>query len=183
MEIKNQIEKEFETLSGDFVVLLNTRAENYSDAVMESVSLMLKKEKKGVYVTASRPYRFISKEMQRRNIKTEDVLFLDCISSMAGDRGNGSCIYVENPAALEEISMHISSLLNKIGSDKKFLIIDSISTLLIYNSTNSVKEFAMFLVNKLRLEDVSGILVTIEKEAPDDIKRILIAMCDKAIHI
>ena len=48
---------------------------------------------------------------------------------------------------------------------------------------NSVKEFSMFLMNKLRLDGVDGILVIIEKESPDDLKQILIAMCDKAIYV
>ena len=182
-EVKDKIEKEFESLGDNFVLLLDANAKNYFEAVMEVLALMLKGKKRGVYVTASRPYRFISKEMQKRGVDTSNMLFLDCISAMAGECSDEICTYVENPAALEEISMHMSYLLGKIDSDEKFLIIDSISTLLIYNSINSVKEFSMFLINKLRLDNVNGVLVIIEKEAPEDLKQILIAMCDKAIIV
>ena len=41
----------------------------------------------------------------------------------------------------------------------------------------------MFLINKLRLDNVNGVLVIIEKEAPEDLKQILIAMCDKTISV
>jgi len=183
-DVKDQIKKEFKALKSNFLVLLDTHAENYFEAVMEIAGLM-SEEKTGVYVTASRPYRFISSEMQRRNINTDNILFLDCISAMAGEHssGNEKCIFVENPAALEEISMHINSLTSRIKSDEKFLIMDSVSTLLIYNSTNSVKEFSMFLINKMRLEGLNGMLVIIEKEAPEDLKQILIAMCDKTIYV
>jgi len=181
-DVNNQIKKEFGTLKSNFLVLLNVNAENYFEAVMKSASIMSKR-KKGVYVTVTRPCRFILKEMKKRNINTDNILFLDCISAMAGESGNEFFTCIENPAAIEEISMHINSLLNKIESDEKFLLIDSLSTLLIYNSIDSVKEFSMFLTNMLRLKGVDGILVIIEKEAPEDLKQILIAMCDKVIHV
>jgi len=180
-EIENKIKKEFETSSEKFVVLLDIPAEKYFATSMDSANFMSEGGKKGVYVTVSRPYRFISKEMQKRSINTDNLLFIDCISCMAGDYSDGTCTFVENPAALEEISMHIISLLDKIESDEKFLIMDSVSALLIYNGTNSVKEFLMFLINKLRLEKVNGILLVIGNDAPGDLKQILIAMCDKAI--
>ena len=170
-DVKNKIKKEFEALKINFLVILDTSAENYSDAVMGAVTFMLEKGQKGIYVTSSRPYRFISNEMKRISINTDNILFLDCISCMAGEHGDGNCTYVENPASLEEISMHIGSLLGRIESDEKFLIMDSISTLLIYNSLNSVKEFSLFLINKLRLESVDGILVIIKKEAQSSTKR------------
>lgn len=179
----NKVKKELEALSGTFVLMLDTHAETYFDSVMESASFMTGRGKKGVYVTISRPYRYLSKEMQKRKIKTDDIIFIDCISSMAGEHGSANCVLVENPAALEEISMHVSSSLSRIESDEKFLIMDSLSTLLIYNSLNSVKEFSMFLINKLRLESIDGILVIIGKEAPEDLKQILIAMSDKVIYV
>jgi archaellum biogenesis ATPase FlaH len=182
-DLNEQIKNEFEALSSNFIVVLDTRAENYSNAVMESAKCMAGKDKKGVYITISRPYRYILREMQKRNIPTDNIFFLDCVSYMAGGRGEGNCTFVENPAALEEISMYITSSLDKIESPEKFLILDSLSTLLIYNSLNSIKEFSMFLMNKLRLEGIDGVLVIIEKEAPEDLKQILISMCDKTITV
>ena len=182
-DLKNQIKSEIESLSSNFIVLLDTHAENYFESVMESAGAMTAKNKKGVYVTVSRPYRYILREMQKRNIKTDGLVFIDCISSMAGERGEGNCTFVENPAALEEISMYLTFSLDKLESTEKFMIIDSISTLLIYNSLNSVKEFSMFIINKMRLEGVDGVLVVIEKEAPEDLKQSLVAMCDKTINV
>jgi len=183
MKIKDKIEKEFKTLDDKSVVLLDLNAENYFEAVMHAVDFMLKKGRKGVFITVSRPYKYILREMQKRNIATENLLFIDCTSAMAGEHDGASCTYIENPAALEEIGMQIGSLLDAIKSEEKFLIVDSISALLIYNTAPSIKEFSMFLINKMRLEGVTGILVTIEKDVPEDIKRILIAMCDEVIYV
>jgi len=183
MEIKDKIKCEFEAIGNSGLVLMSLQAESYFETAMESAAFLSGKNQKGVYVTSSRPYLYLSKEMQRRGINQDNIFFIDCISAMAGERGGGACTYVENPAAIEEISMHIRSLLDRIESGEKFLILDSLSTLLIYNSKNSVKEFAMFLINKLRLEGVNGVFLIIEKEAPEDIKQILIAMCDKVVYV
>jgi KaiC/GvpD/RAD55 family RecA-like ATPase len=184
MEVKDKLEKELESLGDNFVILLDVKAENYSEAVLCATEFMLKKGKKGVYVAASRPYKFILKEMGKRNIETENLLFIDCISGMGGERDGGEiCTYVENPAAIEEIIMHVSLSLRKLKSRGNFLIMDSISTLLIYNTLHSMEEFSMFLINKMRLEDVSGILIIIEKQVPEELEQILTAMCDGVIHV
>jgi len=168
----------------NFVILLDVKAENYSEAVLCAAEFMLKKGKKGVYVAASRPYIFILKQMGKRNIGTGNLLFIDCTSGMGGEQdGGGACTYIENPAALEEISMHISLSLRKLNPGGNFLIMDSISTLLIYNTLHSMEEFSMFLINKMRMEDVSCILIIIEKQVPEELEQILTAMCDRVIHV
>ena len=180
-EIKEKIKDEVESLTNKFIVLLDTPAENYCDTAMCSADFMVGKGKTGVYVSASRPYRFILKEMQKRGVNLSNLLFIDCISRMAGEHPCGECSYVENPSALDEISRHITSLLDKIESNEKFLIMDSLSTLLIYNSANSIKDFLTFLINKLRLEGIDCIILVIEHEAPPDLKSELVGMCDKSI--
>jgi archaellum biogenesis ATPase FlaH len=180
-EIKEKIKEEIEPMSNKFIVLLDTPAEKYCDAAMCSADFMVGKGRTGVYVSASRPYRFMLKEMQKRGINPDNLLFIDCISRMAGEQPRGKCLYVENPSALGEISLHIASILDKIESNEKFLIMDSLSTLLIYNSANSIKDFLTFLINKLRLEGIDCIILVIEQEAPPDLRSALVGMCDKSI--
>lgn len=181
-KIKDKIKEEIEVLGSKFIVTLDTPAEKYCDTAMDSAEFMLGKGKKGVYVTASRPYMFMLREMQKRGVNIDNLVFIDCISCMAGEHTFRECDYVENPAALDEISMHIASLLDKIQSNEKFLIIDSLSTLLIYSSANLVKDFLTFLINKLRRDGIDCIILIIEKEAPPDMKKIIAGMCDKSIE-
>ena len=82
-DVRSKIKKELETLSCAFVVLLDVPAENYFDAIVQTADVMSKRGK-GVYVTASRPYRHISEKMQKRNINTNNISFIDCVSAMSG---------------------------------------------------------------------------------------------------
>lgn len=167
----------------NFIVLTDTRSGDYFDEVMDYVGVIAGAGGKGVYFTTSRQYRFISKEMKKRGINLNSLLFLDCISAMAGESGDKFCTVIENPSDLEEISTNLCKLLDKIESDKKFLVIDSISALLMYNSISSVKEFSVFLTQKLRKKGVKRMLVVIENESPEPLKQILNATCDKSIYV
>ena len=102
---------------------------------------------------------------------------------MAGDCENVECRYVETPAALEDIINQSCSLLERIRSEEKFFIIDSISALFIYNGLTFVRDFSLFLIKKLRERKVNGILVIIGNDVPDDIKKLLNEMCDNSIYI
>lgn len=180
---KSKTEKEFESPDENFIVLTDIRNGDYFELVMDYLEVMSEAGGEGVYFTTSRQYRFISREMQKRNIKKNSVLFLDCISAMAGDRGSKSSVVIENPSDLEEISTELGKLLDRLGSDKKFIVIDSVSALLMYNSTNAVREFTIFLSEKLKKKGVKRMLAVIENEAPDPLKQILTSICDKSMYI
>jgi archaellum biogenesis ATPase FlaH len=182
-ETKHPAEKEFESVSSKSLVLLETRAGNHFDAVTDVLAVMLNKNMKGVYVTVNRPSRYIISKMHKRSVDTDNVRFIDCISAMAGDCENVECTYVETPAALEDIVNQSCSLLERIKSEDKFFIIDSLSALFIYNGLTFVRDFSLFLIKKLREKEVNGILVIIESEVPDDIKKLLTEMCDNSIYI
>ncbi len=106
--VKTQIEKEFKNLDNNPIVLVEPRTDEDSFyTAMEVTDFMLKQGKTGVYVTATCPYKRLLKEMKKRNINTNNLEFIDCISRMSGVHGNGDCIYLRNPALLEEMNIHI----------------------------------------------------------------------------
>ncbi len=182
-ELQEELQEELGKLSNNSIILLDAHAENCFDAVMESTNFMLDQGKAGIYVTVSKPYKFITRKMQDMDMKLDNLLFIDCISLMAGDGTGKGCIFVETPALLQHIRMNIDSLISKPDSREKFLIIDSISMFLIYNEENKVKEFVRFLVNKLKQEKVTGVFITINNEISGDLKRVLTKMCDEVIHV
>jgi hypothetical protein len=45
-----------------------------------------------------------------------------------------------------------------------------------------VKEFSHFLINKIRLDNLAGIILSIEKKEAEDLVKTLSPMCDTEIH-
>ena len=96
---------------------------------------------------------------------------------------SGNCVFIENPSALEEVGMWTNVLLERIGSKDKFLIVDSLSALLIYNNVEMLKKFSQFSINRLRLQGASGIFVSIDMEIAEGFYDTLATLCDKTIKI
>lgn len=64
--------------------------------------------------------------------------------------------------------MHWHIAVGKL-KEEKFLLLDSLSTLLIYNDSKAVSKFAHLLTEKMRRWDTQGSLLTVEMNAEKDV--------------
>lgn len=184
--IEEKIQEDLKDAPNDSIILMSTGAEEYFTAVLSALEILLNQRKMGgVYITISRPYSYLSRVLREKGIIIKDLLFIDCISCMAGEMPGERerCIFIESPTSLEEMAMYIDRLAEQIKTPDKFLFLDSLSTLLIYNSLRSAEEFSHFLINRLRLKGMGGIFVSIEHELPEDLPQVLSQVCDKTIHV
>jgi hypothetical protein len=136
----------------------------------------------GIYVSVSKPYEQITKAMELAKVRSSNLFFIDCISHMAGKLPEKAenAVFIENPSSLEEISLYIDKLMVRIP-EPKFILLDSLSSLLIYNNERSVEEFTHLVINKMRLENVGGIIVSIKQKEAEALTNTLIPMCDREI--
>jgi hypothetical protein len=167
--------------------LISSKSEDHTRVVSKTLDIFVNQHGMGgVYISVSRPYESIASAMKATNIPSNDIYFIDCISQMAGkgQRGGGdeNVVCVENPSSLEEISMYLDRMLSKVQKPKKFLFLDSLTSLLIFITDKSVKEFTHFLINKIRLENIAGIILSIEKKEAEDLVKTLTPMCDAEIR-
>ena len=139
---------------------------NYSDLVQALFEYMGDRtEDAWVYVTITRPFETIVKQfgdvLNGRNIK-----FIDCISRAAGiSLVDPNCIFIESPTMLEKLDLEILNIFKEVDENiKKYLIIDSLSTLIIYNDPEIVTEFFYHLANKTRAKDIHTVSLAIEEE-------------------
>ena len=184
--VGNQIRREIRSLREGFIVLMMTPAELYMSTTLTLLDYALNEERmKGVYITASRPYINLVKIFKEKGIYLDDLYFIDCISAMAGEKTGRreNCVFVQSPLELERISYYVDTLLAELAGSKRFIYLDSLSTFLIYNTSSSVGKLSHFLINKLRLQNMSGVFVSIEKEAPTELIQRLTVLCDKIVKI
>lgn len=183
--LKIKINKELDTLGDSFIILINANSKDYFDSVLETLKFMTDRGMGGVYLTSARPYNYILKSFEKYNIDPKNLFFIDTISCMAGKSAGeqGKCVFIENPSALEEVGMWTSILMDRIGNKNKVLIIDSLSTLLIYNESTALTKFSQMLINRLRLQGSSGIFTAIDTEVHEGFQNALTALCDKIIKL
>ncbi len=180
------LKSELADVGDDAIVLISSRAEGHMRMVLGLLAIVLnEKENGGIYVSVSRPYRYIHSNLEKNDIELGNLYAIDCVSQMAGKVGEKleSVAYVENPSSLEEISMYVDRMLAKIEGERKFILLDSLSSILIYNNPKSVKEFTHFIINKMRLEGIGGYILTQDKKDAQDLIQTIRPLLDKEIRV
>jgi archaellum biogenesis ATPase FlaH len=66
---------------------------------------------------------------------------------------------------------------------KKFIFIDSINTLLIYNQPNTLAKFIHSILTKMRINNVSGLLISLESETNKEVRAEIAQLCDGIIKV
>ena len=66
---------------------------------------------------------------------------------------------------------------------KKFLFVDALSTLVIYNSPNSLAKFSHFLMTRVKLLGLAGIFMVVEKEMGEVLLAQIKQFCDRVIKV
>lgn len=135
------------------------------------------------YVTINRPYQSLSKKFG--NIATaKNIRFIDCISRAAGmSELTDNCIFIESPTMLEKTSMEIMEVFRTNEDDcGKYVIIDSLSALMIYNDPQIVRQFFYHLINKTHSGDIHCISLVVEEEMDQYINKIIF-LNDKILKV
>lgn len=167
------------------VVLLSTNNLNYSKVNLELLKLIEKKKAYGIYITINRPYSSIIQTLYKKKISYKNIYFIDTITETAGGEPLKSekVLYMSSPISLTDLGVAIDEMLHLL-KDKGdvYLILDSVSMLLIYNNKASVVEFIHFITSKLRILNINGVLINIE-EQNKEINAVLMQFCDKEIKV
>lgn len=117
------------------------------------------------FVTVSKTFDYLSKTF-KEGTRNANIKFIDCISRAAGISDvTTNCIYIESPVMLEKMILEI---LNNFKGMKreldKYIIIDSLSALMIYNEPEIIREFISLILNKSRAENIHVVSILVEEE-------------------
>jgi hypothetical protein len=118
------------------------------------------------FLTISNTYHSIANHYPEV-LEHTNIRFIDCISRYAGlsYRDPAKCIYIESPTFLEKIMLRtMNSFENTSKEYDKYVIIDSVSALMIHNDSEIVRKFISLLMNRTRAENIHIVSVLIEEE-------------------
>jgi len=90
----------------------------------------------GIYVSLNKSQKSIESILNKNRISTKKLFFIDCVSN---EKTREDVLHI-SPRELDKLSYAIRAFIKDI-KDEKFIILDALSTLLIYNDENSVAEF------------------------------------------
>jgi hypothetical protein len=137
-----------------------------------------------VYVTVTKPYETLTKQFDFLEECT-NIKFIDCISRAAGiNKVSPNCIYIESPSMLEKLGLEIMNTFKEVDANvNKYLIIDSLSNLIVYNDPDIVTEFFYHITNRTRAREIHTISLAIEEEGLTQYLNRLIYLNDKILKV
>jgi len=163
------------------VVLLVTPAEKLIETNTELLKWYISKKKYNVvYVTVNKPFSTLIERFQREKIETSKIFIIDAVSPSTTTTGNA--IFIGSPKELTNISISTTSTIKKLKT-AKILVFDSISTLLVYNKFETVKDFIHFISNKMKALKVTFVMTCIREMTDEKVIAELRAFVDEIIEI
>jgi hypothetical protein len=137
-----------------------------------------------IVITTNFPYDILTKLYKEGGVDPSSVSFIDSVTrNSIGTAENiaGVVRYINSPGNLTDLGIAVTEVLKEHSGEKVCILYDSISTMLIYMSSANISKFIHFVANKLRLMNVSGIFLAVEKGLDPMLMAQLITFVDTVI--
>ena len=166
--MENKFNNDFiERITSDGIgMLFVTERYKLDDASIELLSRIKNKGFKLIYVTSSLPFKSIQEKLEVAKIN--DYFIIDSVTApiIQDPSTYQNCIFIRSPGDLTEISINLENLLKKGGEN--FVVIDSITSFLIYNSENEILRFIHFTSSIAREKKSKLVFIVIENKGISD---------------
>lgn len=136
-----------------------------------------------IYVTTNKSYTYVENLLKKKNVTIKKIFFIDCISKTIGSLPKEepeNCLFLDGPQEVTGLSLAINQAVKLLPRDK-IVLFDSLSTLLIYNSEQTIGKFSNFIINKLRYKNISVILIALDSDADKRIIKTIGSFVDEVI--
>ncbi|MBU0636364.1 hypothetical protein KKE06_05035 [Candidatus Micrarchaeota archaeon] len=166
------------------VVLVVIESDHYSAIQTGLLDFLKKRSDNGVFVSVNKALVNLFDSPQKV-LEDQKTVFVDLVSETAGtEKLSGENVhYLESPKNLLELTMQIEQALEKNPKNQQFLILDSLSTLLLYNKPEPLEKFVHQLVGKIRGLQALGIFLMVRLKENQDTIRVISQFCDHTIEI
>jgi archaellum biogenesis ATPase FlaH len=133
-------------------VLLESPAESYFEANIQSVDYLLNEGFQGVYVSFQRPFNNVANSFVKQGIDLNKILIIDCATAFISEKKKKDprCVNVRSDIEMDELVEIIHRSLQQLGDCKKFVFVDSLSTIALYKSYSDVLKLPKNLLETLK---------------------------------
>jgi KaiC/GvpD/RAD55 family RecA-like ATPase len=186
VDVTKLLNEKFKRLKTGWITVVQVPIEKAMDVNIETLKTLQNLGYEGIYVTLSKDYKELSQLFRKHNIDMGRIAFIDGVSQMygLGAVDAPSVKYISGPLSLDGIIAAITDIIPVMKTKKKFVFLDSITTVLLYNSLERTLKFSKFLTSSLKRLQVSGVMVSLSKGfANDNLIRELKKMSNEVINL
>ncbi len=186
INVTELLKDHFSRLNHGWVALMQIPMEKAMDVNIESIKVLQELGYEGIYITLSKDYKELTSMFRKHSVDMGKLAFVDGVSQMYGigavDSPNVK--YVSGPISLDVIVAAITDIIPVMKAEKKFVFLDSITTVLMYNSLERTLKFSEFLTNSLKRLQVAGVVTSVSKGfANDNLIKKLTKMSNEVIKL
>ncbi len=178
-----KLKKELENLPEDWVVMLETTSSKIVSISREALKILVGKRYTGIILSANKPCSSLISSLRESGIAKEK-LFVIC--SVCGkdkkDKTPDNVVHVQHSTALTEMAVALGEAMKSIKG-KKFVFIDSITSMLIHNESKTLARFIHSILTKMRNQSTNGIIISMDAETEKEIRLEIAQLCDKVIRV
>jgi hypothetical protein len=137
-----------------------------------------------IVVTTNQLAGILKKNYGLHGIPEEKIYFVDAVTKYAAGTTvtpMKNCRYISNPGNLTDMGIAIIESIKELEGKKTCLILDSINSMLIYIPSHHITKFIHFVTTKLRIQNLSGIFLIVEKGIDPEVLSQLTTFVDDII--
>jgi len=158
-EYNRVLNERLKDLDKDSVVIVESPVENYLQTNISSVKSMLDNGFEGVYLSFQRPFKNISGLFEKEGIDLGRLFVIDFATAFSNSDQeiNSRCVNVDPDIKVEDMVNTICSSLEKLSQDKRFVFVDSLSTLAFHEEFSETMRFPEYLINTIRKNKINDV--------------------------
>ncbi len=138
-----------------------------------------------VYVAVNKPAEKIKKGLLAQGLELKNVRFIDMVSmELSANRAvsDKNVSFISSTSGLNELLDEIQKSFKEKKSGSQLLLLDSVSTLLVYNDSGPVEKLLHALMGRLNKMNVAGVFLMAKSDEHEDIIQTISQFCDKVVE-
>ncbi|MDD1670730.1 MAG: hypothetical protein LUQ67_05400, partial [Methanomicrobiales archaeon] len=176
----------FDRLDKDKIYLCLTSAERLRENSSSIIRALIAKGYLVIVVTTNQPYTILKKTYEKDGIDLSRVGFIDAITRYAVGEvpaGAKGVRFTSSPSDLTQLGIAISDSLKDMGGRKAAILLDSVSTMLIYLPSTNLSKFIHYISSKLKILDMAGIFLAVEDGLDPTLLSQLTTFVDQVVNM
>lgn len=159
--------------------------EIYQTKHVEILKYLIKeKNLQCIYISCTRPINVLINLFKENDLPLEKLFIIDVITKYRPEKmERKNIIFLQSPENLIDLCISLSSVLDIVNPEDRFVLIDSVNSLLIYNTKDSVLKLCHTISIRLREKMFKGVFLAMSEGLHADVITELSFICERTFKI
>ena len=160
-ETKKSLEQTIQSDRQGVIIMMELPTNAYFEVSSSTIKLLTNNGFQGVYISFQRPFKNVSSLFEADGIDVDKLLFIDAATALSGEQQHEDmqCMHVSQALDIDELVKAIYTSLPKLKSQKKFIFIDSLTTIALYKPLSETMRFSEFLMGTVSKKNEENVML------------------------